>query len=85
MTCGGFPGPGVEHHMLANPMKDLIHTTAAGHPQRMFSHFKEKFQRQYTDEREHEKREHAFVHNLRWDGEKKNTEELWHCTITTKI
>lgn len=51
--------------MLANPMKDLIHTTAAGHPQRMFSHFKEKFQRQYTDEREHEKREHAFVHNLR--------------------
>ncbi|XP_029920021.1 digestive cysteine proteinase 1 [Myripristis murdjan] len=66
MTCGGFPGPGVEHHMLANPMKDLVHTSASGHAQRMFGHFKEKFQRQYADEREHEKREHAFVHNLRF-------------------
>lgn len=65
MTCGGFPGPGVEHHMLANPMKDLIHTTASGHPQKVFSHFKEKFQRRYSDEREHEEREHAFLHNLR--------------------
>lgn len=66
MTCGGFPGPGVEHHMLANPMKDLIHTSAAGHSQNVFNHFKEKFQRQYSDEREHAKREHAFVHNLRY-------------------
>jgi len=65
MSCGGFPGPGVEHHMLANPMKDLIHTSASGHSQRMFNHFKEKFQRQYSDKWEHEKREHAFVHNLR--------------------
>ncbi|XP_031595963.1 digestive cysteine proteinase 2-like [Oreochromis aureus] len=66
MSCGGFPGPGVEHHMLANPMKDLIHTSASGQSQRMFSHFKDKFQRQYNDEREHEKREHAFVLNLRY-------------------
>lgn len=67
MGCGGFPGPGVEHHMLVNPMKDLIHTSASGHSQRMFDHFKDKFQRQYSDEREHQKREHAFIHNLRWD------------------
>ncbi|KAF3707665.1 SH3 domain-binding protein 5 [Channa argus] len=66
MVCGGFPGPGVEHHMLANPMKDLIHTSASGHSQSMFTHFKEKFQRQYSDEKEHEEREHAFVHNLRY-------------------
>ncbi|XP_037549264.1 digestive cysteine proteinase 1 [Nematolebias whitei] len=66
ITCGGFPGPGVEHHMLANPMKDLIHTTAAGHSQKMFNHFKEKFQRQYSEEKEHEEREHAFLHNLRY-------------------
>lgn len=65
ITCGGFPGPGVEHHMLANPMKELIHTSASGHTQRMFNHFKEKFQRQYSSEREHEEREHVFVHNLR--------------------
>uniref|UniRef100_A0A8C5EXA4 Digestive cysteine proteinase 2-like n=1 Tax=Gouania willdenowi TaxID=441366 RepID=A0A8C5EXA4_GOUWI len=66
MTCEGFPGPGVEHHMLVNPMKDFIHTTSVGHAEKMFHHFKEKFERQYSDEREHAKREHAFVHNLRY-------------------
>ncbi|XP_034017029.1 digestive cysteine proteinase 1-like [Thalassophryne amazonica] len=66
MTCGEFPGPGVEHHLLANPMKELIHTSAAGHTQDVFNHFKEKFQRHYRDEMEHEMREHAFVHNLRY-------------------
>lgn len=65
MTCEEFPGPGVEHHMLANPMKDLIHTSASGHSLRIFSHFKDKFQRQYADEREHEMRHQAFIHNLR--------------------
>lgn len=67
MSCGGFPGPGVEHHMLANPMKDLIHTSASDHSQRIFNHFKDKFQRQYSDEREHERRQQAFVLNLRWE------------------
>ncbi|CAL1584445.1 unnamed protein product [Knipowitschia caucasica] len=66
MTCGGFPGPGVEHHILANPMKELIHTSAAGHAGHIFNHFKEKFQRQYGSEREHEEREQAFVNNLRY-------------------
>lgn len=66
MKCEGFPGPGVEHHLLANPLKDLIHAPATSHAQRMFGHFKEKFQRRYGDEREHQKREHAFVHNLRY-------------------
>ncbi|KAM4549673.1 digestive cysteine proteinase 1 isoform 1-T1 [Fundulus diaphanus] len=66
MSCGGFPGPGVEHHLLANPMKELIHTSASGHSQKMFLHFKEKFQRRYSDDMEHEEREHAFLHNLRY-------------------
>lgn len=66
MTCGGFPGPGVEHHLLANPMKELIHTSAEGHPQRVFNHFKDKFARQYKSDKEHEEREHAFLHNLRF-------------------
>lgn len=68
MSCEGFPGPGVEHHMLANPMKEFIHTSASGHSQRMFNLFKDKFQRRYSDEREHERRQQAFVHNLRWEG-----------------
>ncbi|TNM93292.1 hypothetical protein fugu_018694 [Takifugu bimaculatus] len=66
MTCEGFPGPGVEHHMLANPMKDLIHTSASGHSQRIFGHFKEKFQRRYEDDKEHDIRQQAFIHNLRY-------------------
>uniref|UniRef100_A0A3Q2PP17 Zgc:123103 n=1 Tax=Fundulus heteroclitus TaxID=8078 RepID=A0A3Q2PP17_FUNHE len=66
MSCGGFPGPGVEHHLLANPMKELIHTSASGRSQKMFLHFKEKFQRRYSDDMEHEEREHAFLHNLRY-------------------
>ncbi|XP_077446243.1 digestive cysteine proteinase 1 isoform X1 [Stigmatopora argus] len=66
MSCGGFPGPGVEHHMLANPMKDLIHTSSSGHSQRIFGHFKEKYQRRYSGQKEHEEREHAFLHNLRY-------------------
>lgn len=65
MTCGGFPGPGVEHHIVGNPMKDLIHTSAAGHSQRLFDHFKDKFQRRYEDHAEHERREQTFLHNLR--------------------
>lgn len=68
MTCEGFPGPGVAHHILANPMKDFIHTSPPEHSKHMFNHFKDKFQRQYRDEREHEKRHQAFVHNLRWEG-----------------
>ncbi|XP_068603139.1 digestive cysteine proteinase 1 [Brachionichthys hirsutus] len=66
MSCGRFPGPGVEHHMLANPMQELIHTSASGHTQRIFGYFKDKFQRQYSDEREHEERQQAFVNNLRY-------------------
>lgn len=66
MTCGDFPGPGVEHRLLANPLHDLIHTSPVGHAHRMFGHFKEKFERRYENEKEHEKREHNFVHNIRW-------------------
>ncbi|CAJ1083734.1 digestive cysteine proteinase 1 [Xyrichtys novacula] len=84
MTCGGFPGPGVEHHMLANPMKDLIHTTAPGHPQRIFNQFKDKFQRQYSDETEHEKREHAFLHNLRY-VHSKNREGLSFSVVLNSL
>ncbi|XP_068189106.1 digestive cysteine proteinase 2 isoform X1 [Antennarius striatus] len=66
MTCGEFPGPGVEHHLLANPMQDIVHTSESVHSQRIFNHFKDQFQRQYKDEREHEERQQAFVQNLRY-------------------
>lgn len=66
ISCGPFPGPGVEHRILANPIQDLIQTSPVGHAHRLFGHFKEKYERNYEDEEEHEKREHNFVHNIRW-------------------
>ncbi|XP_047663956.1 digestive cysteine proteinase 2-like isoform X2 [Tachysurus fulvidraco] len=66
MSCGPFPGPGVEHRILANPIQDLIHTSPVGHVHRLFGHFKEKYERDYEDDVEHEKREHNFVHNVRY-------------------
>lgn len=66
MTCGPFPGPGIEHHLLANPIRDLLHTSPVGQAHRMFGHFKEKFSRRYKNEKEHEEREHRFVHNIRY-------------------
>lgn len=85
MTCGDFPGPGVEHHLLANPLQDLIHTSPVGHAHRMFGHFKEKFERQYENEKEHEEREHNFVHNIRWGKTKTNiTRDLLVCNEIKK-
>ncbi|KAI7798783.1 hypothetical protein IRJ41_015825 [Triplophysa rosa] len=66
MTCGNFPGPGVEHHLLANPIQDLVYASPVGHAHRMFGHFKEQYTRQYDSEEEHEEREHNFVHNVRY-------------------
>ncbi|XP_048850332.1 digestive cysteine proteinase 1-like [Brienomyrus brachyistius] len=66
LTCGSFPGPGVEHHLLANPIQDLLHTKPQGHAHRLFAHFKGQFQRHYGDEWEHERREYSFVHNVRF-------------------
>lgn len=66
MSCGPFPGPGVEHHLLANPIGDLLHTSPVGHAHHLFGHFKEKYGRRYMDDKEHEEREHTFVHNVRY-------------------
>ncbi|XP_076864996.1 digestive cysteine proteinase 2 [Brachyhypopomus gauderio] len=66
MSCGPFPGPGVEHRLLANPIQDLIHTSPVGHAHRLFGHFKETYERSYENDLEHEEREHCFVHNLRY-------------------
>lgn len=66
MGCGPFPGPGAEHRLIANPIQDLIHTSPVGHAHRLFGHFKEKYDRSYANEKEHEKREHNFVHNIRY-------------------
>ncbi|XP_028674260.1 digestive cysteine proteinase 2-like [Erpetoichthys calabaricus] len=66
LQCTSFPGPGMEHRILANPMQDFVHTEHEGHTHQLFGHFKKLFQRLYETEMEHEVRKHAFVHNLRY-------------------
>nr|AAI34972.1 Zgc:103438 protein [Danio rerio] len=65
-TCEEFPDPPEERQILANPIQDYVSTNPVSHAHRMFGPFKEKFNRQYKSEKEHEKREIIFVHTLRF-------------------
>ncbi|CAM4631314.1 unnamed protein product [Leuciscus chuanchicus] len=65
MTYKEFPDPPEERQILANPLQDYIHTSPVSHAHRLFGPFKEKFERQYESEKEHEERESYFVHTLR--------------------
>ncbi|XP_043915938.1 digestive cysteine proteinase 2-like [Protopterus annectens] len=66
LTCEGFPGPGVEHRILVNPMQDFVHTGHKDRSHHVFNHYKQHFDRSYTNEREHELRKQTFAHNLRY-------------------
>ncbi|XP_005991096.1 digestive cysteine proteinase 2 [Latimeria chalumnae] len=67
LTCEGFPGPSIEHRILANPMESFIPSGKEDRAHFLFGHYKEKFGRNYgRGEREHELRKHTFVHNLRY-------------------
>uniref|UniRef100_A0A8C4N3G8 Zgc:110239 n=1 Tax=Eptatretus burgeri TaxID=7764 RepID=A0A8C4N3G8_EPTBU len=63
MKCVGFPGPGVEHHLLLNPIAELMHKPA--HMHGLFNHFKRQHGRTYMGH-ENEDRRDAFVHNVRF-------------------
>ncbi|XP_021323857.1 counting factor associated protein D-like isoform X2 [Danio rerio] len=65
-TCEEFPDPPEEHQILANPIQDYVSTNPVSHAHRMFGPFKEKFNRQYKSEKEHEKREINFVQSFRF-------------------
>ncbi|KAK2886958.1 hypothetical protein Q8A67_015186 [Cirrhinus molitorella] len=66
MTCGEFPEPVEEHQILANPIQDYVSTSPVSHAHRLFGPFKEKFNRQYKSEKEHEERENYFIHSQRF-------------------
>ncbi|XP_048057603.1 counting factor associated protein D-like isoform X2 [Megalobrama amblycephala] len=65
MTYEEFPDPPEEHQILANPLQDYVSTSPVSHAHRLFGPFKEKFERQYESEKEHEERENYFIHTLR--------------------
>ncbi|XP_067867860.1 counting factor associated protein D-like isoform X2 [Heterodontus francisci] len=67
LSCEGFPGPGVEHRILANPIQDLVTTDKEDRAYHLFQHFKEKFKRDYgIDDEEHDLRRTIFTRNMRY-------------------
>lgn len=68
--CVGFPGPGAEHSLLANPMAQYVPSEPSAVDdthQRLFEHFTSKHGREYSPgSHEHERRKTNFVHNLRF-------------------
>ncbi|KAL0166310.1 hypothetical protein M9458_038154, partial [Cirrhinus mrigala] len=66
MTCEEFPDPVEEHQILANPIQDYVSTSPVSHAHRLFGPFKEKFNRLYKSEKEHEERENIFIHTQRY-------------------
>ncbi|XP_072884398.1 digestive cysteine proteinase 2-like [Hemitrygon akajei] len=67
LSCEGFPGPGVEHRILANPIEDLVSTDTEDRTHHFFKHYKERFAREYEEDGvEHELRRTTFTHNMRY-------------------
>ncbi|XP_056336089.1 counting factor associated protein D-like [Danio aesculapii] len=66
MACEEFPDPPEEHQIIANPIQDYVSTNPVSHAHRLFGPFKEKFNRQYKSEKEHEEREINFLNSFRF-------------------
>ena len=67
LTCSHWPGAGPENTILANPIQEFV--GGAGDVSRdhehLFHHYKKKFRKTYTSEKEMEHRKHTFIHNMR--------------------
>lgn len=61
MKCQGFPGPGHEARIVANPMKEFIYPEDHSHLHKMYS----DFVKQYSKNVVGEEKKHTFKHNLR--------------------
>ena len=61
LTCQGFPGPGEEARIIANPMKEFIYPEDHSHLHKMYSDFVSQYSK--TDVGDDKK--HTFKHNLR--------------------
>ena len=65
IKCGSFPGPGIEHHIIANPYRELINPEHGDRYHEMFTDYKAVHGKEYSDEQEHVKRKTQFTHNVR--------------------
>ncbi|XP_069479013.1 digestive cysteine proteinase 2-like [Ambystoma mexicanum] len=67
LKCEGFPGPGLEHHILANPMQDFFdRNDGSDRVHRLFNHYADQYGKEYGKEEELEHRKRTFTHNMRY-------------------
>lgn len=66
LTCTSFPGPGLKHLYTFNPMKEFIYPTITSHVESEFQNFKEKHDKSYSDDKEHNLRKEIFRQNVRF-------------------
>lgn len=59
--CTGFPGPGYEARIIANPMQEFVYPIDDTHLHPMFKDFTEKFSKEFNPDKKH-----VFKHNLRY-------------------
>jgi len=65
LKCGGFPGPGVKHKAIINPMSVYINGYSA-HVDHEFEDFKTTHSKFYESETHELKKKVTFMHNLRY-------------------
>ncbi|KAK0043948.1 digestive cysteine proteinase 2 [Biomphalaria pfeifferi] len=64
LTCQAFPGPGSEHVVLMNPIREYVHHQD-DHIHEGFEIFKKAHKKQYKSD-EHDSRKHVYRQNLRY-------------------
>ncbi|XP_018328843.1 digestive cysteine proteinase 1 [Agrilus planipennis] len=66
LTCGSFPGPGINHLYTFNPMAEFVHPVETRHVDAEFDKFMTKHGKKYQGEKELEERKEVFRQNIRF-------------------
>ncbi|XP_071837620.1 digestive cysteine proteinase 1-like [Apostichopus japonicus] len=66
MKCRSFPGPGVEHHIVMNPLQEIINPEKGDRYEQLFDEYKNQFGKNYEDKKEHTQRLSHFRQNVRY-------------------
>ncbi|KAG8200213.1 hypothetical protein JTE90_024992 [Oedothorax gibbosus] len=65
MECSSFPGPGVEEMVFNNPMIEFVNNEDR-HVHESFEDFKDKHDKHYANDHEHESRKNIYRQNYRY-------------------
>lgn len=66
LKCKSFPGPGVENHIVMNPLQEIIHPERGDRYHQLFDEYKKSYGKEYQDAKEHVERLTRFRHNVRF-------------------